>query len=219
MGRRASRNSRRSHGKTWRTIPPTLRSLRAKGYTPRSARGYTFLPERDIPLWNEGVHPFPQTVRSLSPKVQRLAAKVRAFVRQRPLARAFHVPPRRRPWTISVRQNGATPCYCTEKPFNSFGNLFNSFWNLFNGFSNSIIVSAIKGIDGIWEGRASSRPFYMAATKRGPPNVSTPFVAESIGCFKQVVSLHPARRQARRFLVDPSQSRTTIQVNRELDLK
>ena len=45
---------------------------------------------------------------------------------------------------------------------------------------NAIIDSAIKGIDGIWEGRAPSRPFYMAATERGPPNVSTPFVAESM---------------------------------------
>ena len=44
----------------------------------------------------------------------------------------------------------------------------------------STIDSANKGIDGIWEGRALSRPFYMAATERGPPNISTPFVAETI---------------------------------------
>ena len=58
-----------------------------------------------------------------------------------------------------------------------------------------VIDSAIKGIDGIWEGRAPSRPFYMAATERGPPplscldmaatergspNISIPFVAETI---------------------------------------
>ena len=49
------------------------------------------------------------------------------------------------------------------------------------GSCNETIDSANKGIDGIWEGRALSRPFYMAATERGPPNISTPFVAETIG--------------------------------------
>ena len=39
-------------------------------------------------------------------------------------------------------------------------------------FDEIFIDSAIKGIDGIWEGRAPSRPFQMAATERGPPNVS-----------------------------------------------
>ena len=37
-------------------------------------------------------------------------------------------------------------------------------------FSRSI-DSAIKGIDGIWEGRAPSRPFHMAAMERNPPAV------------------------------------------------
>ena len=54
------------------------------------------------------------------------------------------------------------------------------------GSCNETIDSANKGIDGIWEWRgtaapALSRPFYMAATERGPPNISTPFVAETIG--------------------------------------
>ena len=53
------------------------------------------------------------------------------------------------------------------------------------GSCNETIDSANKGIDGIWEWRgtaapALSRPFYMAATERGHPNISTPFVAETI---------------------------------------
>ena len=48
------------------------------------------------------------------------------------------------------------------------------------GSCNETIDSANKGIDGIWEGRALSRPFYMAATERCPPNISPPFVAETI---------------------------------------
>ena len=67
------------------------------------------------------------------------------------------------------------------------------------------IDSANKGIDGIWEGRALSRPFYMAATERGPPNISTPFVAEtimhaaaikSIACFFMTVFLFPIWQSA-----------------------
>ena len=55
-----------------------------------------------------------------------------------------------------------------------------SRWQLTAAQSKFAIDSANKGIDGIWEGRALSRPFYMAATERGPPNISTPFVAETI---------------------------------------
>ncbi len=36
------------------------------------------------------------------------------------------------------------------------------------------------GLICISEGRALSRPSYVAATERGPPNESTPFVAVSI---------------------------------------
>jgi len=72
---------------------------------------------------------------------------------------------------------------------------------------SAIIVSAIKGIDGIWEWRgtaapASSRPFYMAATERGPPNMSTPFVAGAIRVLSCPVcpSLLPLRQTFRLHL-------------------
>ena len=44
------------------------------------------------------------------------------------------------------------------------------FIPLFYDILYQTIDPAIKGIDGIWTGRASSRPFQMAATERGPPN-------------------------------------------------
>ena len=53
--------------------------------------------------------------------------------------------------------------------------------------------SEIKGIDGIWEGRAPSRPFQMAETERGPPNVSIPFVAESIVVYGELSNHQPLR--------------------------
>jgi len=47
--------------------------------------------------------------------------------------------------------------------------------------------AANKGIDGIWEWRgtaapALSRPFYMAATERGPPN-SAPSLPDAVNTF------------------------------------
>ena len=54
------------------------------------------------------------------------------------------------------------------------------FSTINQSFMTLFIAPAMKGIDGIWEGRAPSRPFYMAATERGSPNISIPFVAETI---------------------------------------
>ena len=43
-----------------------------------------------------------------------------------------------------------------------------------------LLLRQLKGLICIREGRALSRPSYVAATERGPPNESTPFVAVSI---------------------------------------
>ena len=44
----------------------------------------------------------------------------------------------------------------------------------------TVVEKREAGLICIREGRALSRPSYVAATERGPPNESTPFVAVSI---------------------------------------
>jgi len=51
---------------------------------------------------------------------------------------------------------------------------------VFVPMSKNLLLRQLKGLSCIREGLALSRPSYVAATERGPPNESTPFVAVSI---------------------------------------